>query len=487
MIGSTLVGVSGARLLSRREVQYTTLLIIGLVILFFFFMSCILKGSFVTLLVNGIVGIWLGSSVFRGARNSDTAPKVLVSAPTRETRISSAQSLDKELENLKTRDPHFSKILFLDFVHSLYHKYYTYLGQADFVHLTPYLSKEILEAGRKPQHRNRRTTEIVVGSLEITDGGEYGALDRLFVEIEANYTMTMEGKSKSTRYIVRERWTFNRRKGVLSQEPEKMRNLSCPSCGAPTNFTDSGECAYCSTPINRGEMQWMLEKRTILHSEAFETGDLGTYAQEAGTELPTVKQPGLKDKQAEFQHAHNLPDWNSYWENFQQHIVSPFFLAIYDAWTRQQWHDVRHLVSDRLFESNNFWIEQYKAQGLVNKLEDIQIQKAELAKIERDYFYEAMTVRIFAACRDYVVNESGKVVGGKGNSLRKFTEYWTFMRRTGVEKSEESFDMKSCQSCGAPVDKMGNAGECGYCGSKVSTGDFSWVLFMITQDEVYRG
>jgi hypothetical protein len=51
----------------------------------------------------------------------------------------------------------------------------------------------------------------------------------------------------------------------------------------------------------------------------------------------------------------------------------------------------------------------------------------------------------------------------------------------------ERTDLSKCPSCGAPVDKMGEAGVCEYCNNKITDGYFSWVLFSITQDEVYTG
>ena len=78
-------------------------------------------------------------------------------------------------------------------------------------------------------------------------------------------------------------------------------------------------------------------------------------------------------------------------------------------------------------------------------------------------------------------------MGGSKKSARVFSEYWTFIRRTGVENKEEEFNMNNCPNCGAPADKMGQAAICEYCNSKVSTGDFSWILARIVQDEEYVG
>jgi ribosomal protein L37AE/L43A len=111
--------------------------------------------------------------------------------------------------------------------------------------------------------------------------------------------------------------------------------------------------------------------------------------------------------------------------------------------------------------------------------------KIHVAKIETDRFYEAITLRIFASTKDYVTDKSGKLLAGNNKNPRIFSEYWTFIRRTGVENDD--YDMNTCPNCGAPLDKMGQNGVCDYCGAKVTTGDFSWVVAIITQDEEYRG
>ena len=110
-----------------------------------------------------------------------------------------------------------------------------------------------------------------------------------------------------------------------------------------------------------------------------------------------------------------------------------------------------------------------------------------MATIEVDKYYESFTVRIFASCYDYVENNDGKVMGGSKKSPRYFSEYWTFMRRTGVEITESEFSLNNCPNCGAPADKMGQAAVCEYCGTKISNGDFSWILNRIVQDEEYTG
>lgn len=420
----------------------------------------------------------------------------LVSGPTFEARREAIEIEEKLLADFKVRDPNFSRVVFLDFASALFHQYHTYRGKPELNALRPFFSEAVFREAAQSKYAKTEVSEIVIGAMEMkisllsqasSDFSDFlNGTDKIVVEFDANYTRTMHDLL-SVRYVTLERWLFERQQGILSQPPEKMRNLSCPSCGAPTNFTDAGQCGYCGITLKGGEMQWVATKRTVSKFETFDTQALGTYAEEVGTDLPTVKQPGLDQMIARFQQRHNLTDWESYWNRFTTRLAEPFFHQIYDAWTRLQWHEVRHLVSDRLYESNNFWIEAYKQKHLINKLEQIAVERIELARVDLDHFYEAFTVRIFASCLDYTVNEQGQLIGGSKTKPREFSEYWTFIRRTGIEINEEEVNLATCPSCGASADKMGQAAECGYCGSKISTGEFSWVLAVITQDEVYEG
>lgn len=44
----------------------------------------------------------------------------------------------------------------------------------------------------------------------------------------------------------------------------------------------------------------------------------------------------------------------------------------------------------------------------------------------------------------------------------------------------------NCPNCGAPL-KVNVSGVCGFCGGKITSGEFDWVLSRIEQDESYVG
>ena len=155
------------------------------------------------------------------------------------------------------------------------------------------------------------------------------------------------------------------------------------------------------------------------------------------------------------------------------------------AWTTLDWDRARAHETDHLYSTHRFWIDQYRAEGLRNVLERIEAGRVELAKVEQDAYYDAVTVRLFASMIDYVIDAEGKPVSGSKSKPRAFSEYWTFIRRAGAA-SDEAAEPGGCPSCGAPL-KVSQAGVCAYCETKVVTGEFGWVLSAIEQDEVYGG
>ena len=434
--------------------------------------------------------ITCGSALFLIKRKDG---ETIVSKPTPDFSARTIHSVDQMVAKLLSIDPNFSKVLFLDFASQLYHKYYTFLGTREYPNLLPFLSEEVKALALKEHTRRKNlnisTIEIVIGSIRISSVNITDELVTIAVELEANYTNQFihMDQINQNRLITGERWLFSRNKTVISAEPEKMRELSCPNCGAPANFSGAGACQYCHTMIIPGEMQWVVQKQIIVSKETFQAKPV-TYVEETGTNLPTVTQANFNDIKQNFLVTNQLTNWNEFWDSFKQTIVSPYFQMIYDTWSRNRWEDARHLVSDRLYESYAFWIANYKRAGFINRLENIQLQKIELARIDEDKYYESLTVRIYASCLDYVENKQGKVVGGSKTKLRRFSEYWVFIQRKARPiLPPVDFNPNSCPNCGAPADQMGQAAVCGYCGSKISYGDFSWVLSMIIQDEVYKG
>jgi predicted lipid-binding transport protein (Tim44 family) len=165
--------------------------------------------------------------------------------------------------------------------------------------------------------------------------------------------------------------------------------------------------------------------------------------------------------------------------------VQLVFATLQDAWSSLAWERARPLLTDRLWETQSYWINAYRSAGLRNVTEGARITGLELVRVTSDRWYDAVTVRLRATGLDYTVRVAdGAVVGGSRGAQRPYSEYWTLIR--GVGRAGPSRADLSCPNCGGPL-AVNMAGQCSHCGAKVNSGEFDWVLSRIEQDEAYEG
>lgn len=388
------------------------------------------------------------------------------------------RSLD--LSPLQGADPNFSQPLFLDFVNLLYARLQTE-RTGDMAGLAGYLSPELRERIRAGTQQSGVTEvrDVVVGSLRITDGGLGADRQSLVVDLETNYT-EVSPAGLHTWYSV-ERWTFGRKAGVLSKGPEEITKLACPSCGNPAEFRPDGSCPFCEKVVTDGSFAWVLQDVQVRSRTPKPPMDLRRGGAEVGTDLPTRMQPNFEQKRKEFMVRH--PDFA--WPEFEKRIRHTFE-QLQAAWSQGKWELARPFETDHLFSTHRYWIDMYAREGLANRIEDVVIERVTPVKIETDAFFDAMTVRIWASAKDWTEEKAtGRVVAGSRDRDRRFTEYWTFVRRSGFQ-GKGTEDNATCPSCGAPL-QIGMSGVCPYCDTKITTGEFDWVLSRIEQDEAYEG
>jgi inner membrane protein import complex subunit Tim44-like protein len=444
----------------------------------------------------------LGFVVYRFARGGSKVSEAFSSASTGTASESTAfplglniaaarpESFARAFAQLRKFDPNFSEIVFTDFCYALYGKAHDARGHGPTTldQFSPYLSEGSRKAllQRNPSGL-KEVKGTIVGALKIEG---VSGLEKPVVHIgllfETNYTEVIGANGSATNeprgemtYYVRERWQLERNRDVLSPAPAQAAALHCPKCGAPLQKDTVGACAFCGTKVESGEFQWYVRGIRLLSRE--EKGPLLTSnVPEAGTDLPSVVQPGLRDLRIDFEK--NNPSFS--WSEFQAR-ARLIFDELQAAWSTLNWERARPHETDNLFQMHQYWINAYKQQRLRNVLDQCRITALQPVKFQEDAFYNAITLRIGAQGYDYTVNQSGNIVGGSKSKLRYWSEYWTFIRNREARATRARADL-NCPNCGAPL-KVSNAGVCEFCGGKITSGEFDWVLSKIEQDESYAG
>lgn len=390
------------------------------------------------------------------------------------------QGVQRSFNQLRRFDPDFSEIIFIDFCYALYARAHEARGRGAKAldDLSPYLSQPARAALLQQNPKLKAVEGIIVGAMQVTSvRGLDTPTVTIDVQFDANYTEIVNG-NQMTYYVV-DRWQLERKRDVLSPTPEQATALHCPRCGAPLQKDTNGACTFCGTKIESGEFQWYVRSVSTLNREA--RGPLLTgNVPEVGTRNPTILQPNFPAVRAAFEQ--NNPSFD--WADFQAR-ARMIFNELQEAWSSLKWERARPFETDNIFQMHRYWIEAYKRQGLRNALDQCQILAMQPTKIKVDAFYNSITLRIFARGYDYTVDQSGKVVAGSNKNLREWSEYWTFVRYSKAKPAAARADL-NCPNCGAPL-KVNAVGICEFCGGKITSGEFDWVLSKIEQDESYAG
>ncbi|MEN0061866.1 MAG: TIM44-like domain-containing protein [Myxococcota bacterium] len=388
------------------------------------------------------------------------------------------------IKALKNHDPGFSITVFLDFALLVHRRAHEALGRGDkeWALLVPFVAPEAREKLESSHPGAAGVHEVVVGGVSIVKAERRGQYDHLTVRFDSTQTERLHNGTEQ-RVMLREQWVFQRHHDARSQAPEQALALGCPSCGAAIEVTPFGACTNCGTAITAGQLAWQARfavvtarRRAVIPEVGFTSG--GT---EGSVHVPMVQAVDLAASMRAMQARH--PQFDS--ARFGQR-VDRVYHAVQRAWSAGTWHDARPYVTDRMYQSLRFWVERYTAHGLRNRLDEVVLRRVRIVKVELDAWYESITVRIWGAMRDSIVDARGHVIGGNARVAREFSEYWTFLRAAGTDGTSRG-DEPGCPNCGAPLDRVAETGICGYCDSKITTGRFDWVLSRIEQPEAYRG
>ncbi len=421
-------------------------------------------------LVAILLALWIRSAYIKHRdKDWDSGPPIELKRPV-------------PLDPIRTIDPDFSPVLFEDFCFRLYATCMEVRhDDARLAGLAPYVSDNARKqlATREPRGP---TTAVIVGAMRpwFVDPprGPDGSIT-VGLELETNYTV-MQGEQRTTYAI--ERWTLARAGHVRSRKPDPARRFPCPNCGAPWEASrahDVQKCSSCDQIVDNGRFDWLVTSIQLVHSK-LQPPTLTEEVMERGTDLATYRAHDADHRWSEL-----VTSDPALTQQALLARVGVIYKELYAAWANNDLGPARSFLSDGLADYLTYWIEAYKQQGLRNQLVDMRITNTELAKVTRDRWFDAVTLRIWGTGKDFVVRKrDGHVVRGSRGKERPYSEYWTLIRssaRKGAPRAD-----RNCGNCGAPAD-VGMAGACTHCGAHLTSGDFDWVLSKIEQDDTYRG
>lgn len=388
-----------------------------------------------------------------------------------------AQNVRETAAQIRARDPGFELEVFLQRAEMIFFLVKRGIQQNDAAAIRPYLddrlfaaiSNGIAQARSHHQHallESLNVRAVHVDSAACDESGQridihFDLVYRARMLSESNQVVSDEGSDQRHG----ERWTFSRSATARTPDNGGVVASRCPACGAELRLNLDGTCTHCRAAVTNGAVDWVV---TDVQGAPF----IG-YA--PGSPLATAA-ASIEEGVAGL-HATD-PSFSI--DAFQARVRTAF-LALQDAWCRQNLDTGRGFLSPGAYFTWRAQLETMAAEGRRNVMENLSVQRIDPVQIVHGRVYDDLTVRVSASAADFEVDRDDHIVFGD-RMVRPFTEDWTFQRSVGVATTQKGGTLENtCPSCGAPI-ALNQIGECRYCRAAVTSGKFDWVVSRIEQE-----
>ena len=420
----------------------------------------------------------LGAAAAARAASGSLAPGTAQAAVMPPGATPPGATLQAAVDTIRTQDPGFEMETFLQRAEMTFFLVKRGVQQNDAGAIRPYLNDDTFAqvskniALMKSQHQHQLLESLNVRALHLL-GAECNAQEqRLQVHFDLVYRGKVLGDADRVVSDEREdtahgeRWTFTRSATARTPVDGGVTASRCPACGAELRLNLDGTCTHCRASVTNGTVDWVVaEVQTapfLGHAAGLMQGGVAPTLAEGIASLragdPAFAMDGFLDR------------------------VNTAFLALQDAWCKQNLDAGRAFLSPGAYFSWREQLETLVAEGRRDVMENISVRAIQPVRIIHGRVFDDLTVRIDAAAADYEIDPQGKIVFGD-RTVRPFTEEWTFQRSVGVATVQKPGTLENtCPSCGAPV-SLNQIGECRYCKAAVTSGKFDWVVSRIEQDD----
>ncbi len=172
-----------------------------------------------------------------------------------------------------------------------------------------------------------------------------------------------------------------------------------------------------------------------------------------------------------------VDEFRKYDETFNESMfitkVNNMFVKFFTDIMMDRLDEVKHFISDEVYEYGNNIIDGVKKQGNRQMYDELNVKDTKIKSYEVNDNEFVIKVYLQSRYMDYIISlDDGDYVSGN-NSSRIQVDYNLTLTKKRVTKDQNI--VRKCPGCGAPIN-VNASGKCEYCGSIYNQEDYDWVI-----------
>jgi|CXWL01.1.fsa_nt_gi hypothetical protein len=392
-------------------------------------------------------------------RGSVAAQRAAATVTAEQRTLVSGTQVDEWVAQLKSKDPAFALLPFLDRAREIFLRAQDAWFRRDLSSVRPFLSdanfqrltvQQLLMA---QQGIRDAICDVEVLDLRLIGCSATAHFDTANVLVKARLrdadapanatdaeAITLAKQCPPETFL--EVWSFVRKPGAVTKPGQDVLSGKCPQCGAPYLGGASNKCDHCGAVVNSGLYDWTLAEVTQGQEHR------GPHARVAGLDEAMAKDPGLCVEVLEDRASLCFWKWIE-----AQASLSPNALA--------------KVATPELLAAT---VGEGRARRFYY---ECAVGSVDASRLSAQSDWQQLEVEIRWSARIAASLEEARSAP-PGSTPQRWL--FTFRRKAGAQTAVGTgLATSRCPGCGAPLSDNGSP-QCEYCGQALASGERDWVL-----------
>ncbi len=160
--------------------------------------------------------------------------------------------------------------------------------------------------------------------------------------------------------------------------------------------------------------------------------------------------------------------------------IDNIFVKLYTGMTIENLRDVKHFLSDEVYEKYESILEENKKKNQKQIYDEINVKNSRIVDVEEQEDKTVIHIELISRYMDYILdNSTGKIIFGTDQRRIEKRNDITLEKKNDTKEID---GVRKCPSCGASM-SINKTGVCEFCHQTYPLEDYD---FIVTSIKVYE-